>query len=92
MSDFAWNWFHAGHYQFLQMVKIQFQVSVQGRMSDFGGGYKSAAYNDLLKGEGIRIYNSAPHIFQQNGCAERFMCTLMDKAEATDHMACSPDS
>ena len=34
--------------QFLQMVKTQFEVSVQGWMSDFGGEYKSAAYNDLL--------------------------------------------
>ena len=69
-------------HQFLQMVKTQFQVSVQSWMSDFGGEYKSATYDDLLKGEGIRIHNSAPHIPQQNGCAERFMHTLMDKAEA----------
>ena len=78
--------------QFLQMVKTQFQASVQGWMSDFGGEYKSTTYDDLLKGEGIRIYNSAPHVPQQNGCAERFMCTLMDKAEAMRHLACLPDS
>ena len=78
--------------QFLQMVKTQFQVSVQGWMLDFGGEYKSATYDDLLKGKGIRIYNSAPHIPQQNGHAERFMCTLMDKAEAMCHLACLPDS
>ena len=65
-------------HQFLQIVKMQFQVSVQGWMSDFGGEYKSAAYNNLLKGEGIRVYNSAPHIPQQNRCAERFtyICAL----------------
>ena len=79
-------------HQFLQMVKTQFQVSVQSWMSDFGGEYKSAAYDDLLKGEGIRIYNSAPHISQQNGCTEQFMHTLMDKAEAMRHLACLPDS
>ena len=78
--------------QFLQMVKMQFEVSVQGWMSDFGGEYKSAAYDDLLKGEGIQIYNSASHIPQQNGHAERFMRTLMDKAEAMRHLACLPDS
>ena len=56
--------------QFLQMVKTQFQVSVQGWMSDFSGEYKSTTYDDLLKGEGIRVYNSAPHVPQQNGHAE----------------------
>ena len=75
-------------HQFLQMVKTQFQ----SWMLDFSGEYKSATYNDLLKGEGIRIYNSAPHVPQQNKRAERFMCTLMDKAEAMCHLACLPDS
>ena len=78
--------------QFLQMVKTQFQASVQSWMSDFSEEYKSTAYNDLLKGEGIRIYTSAPHVPQQNGHAERFMHTLMDKAEAMCHLACLPDS
>ena len=77
--------------QFLQMVKMQFQAFVQSWMLDFGGEYKSITYNDLLKGEGIRIYNSAPHIPQQNRCTEGFMCTLMDKAEAMCHLACLPD-
>ena len=54
-------------------------------MSDFSGESKSIAYDDMLKGEGIRIYISAPHVPQQNGCAERFMRTLMDKAEAMRH-------
>ena len=74
------------------MVKTQFEASVQGWMSDFGGEYKSTAYDDLLKGEGIRIYNSAPHVPQQNEHTERFMRTLMDKAEAMHHLACLPDS
>ena len=77
---------------FLQMVKTQFQTLIQGWMSDFGGEYKSIAYDNLLKGEGIRIYNSAPHVPQQNGCAEIFMHTLMDKAEAMRHLACLPNS
>ena len=68
------------------MVKTQFQVSVQGQISDFGAEYKSATYDYLLKGEGIRIYNSAAHVPQQNGHAERFMHTLMDKAEAVHHI------
>ena len=46
--------------QFLQMVKTQFQASIQDWKSDFSGEYKSATYDDLLKGKGIRVYNSAP--------------------------------
>ena len=79
-------------HQFLQMVKMQFQVLVQGWMSDFSREYKSIAYDDLLKEEGIRVYTSAPHVPQQNGHTERFMRTLMGKAEAMCHMACLPDS
>ena len=79
-------------HQFLQIIKMLFQASVQSWILDFSGEYKSAAYNDLLKGKGIRIYNSAPHVAQQNGCTERFMRTLMDKAEAMHHLACLPDS
>ena len=70
------------------MVKMQFQVSVQDWMSDFSGEHKSAAYNDLLKGEGIRVYNFAPHIPQKNRHAECFMHTLMDKAEAMHWYYC----
>ena len=54
-------------HQFLQMVKTQFQASVQGWVSDFGGECKSTAYDDLHKEEGIWVYNSAPHAPQQNG-------------------------
>ena len=54
------------------MVKTQFKVSVQGWMSDFGGEYKSTTYNDLLKGEGIQIYNSAPHKMD----ARKDLCAL----------------
>ena len=61
-------------------------------MSDAGGEYKFRAFDDLLKGEGICIFQSAPHTPQQNGCAECFMCTVMDKSEAMRHEACIPDS
>ena len=79
-------------HQFCQMVKMQFQVSVQGWMSDFGGEYKSTTYDDLLKGEGIRVYDSALHVPQQNACAKHIMHTLMDKANAMCHMAWLPNS
>ena len=46
---------------FLKMVSTQFNAKVQEWMSDAGGEYKSRAFDDLLKGEGICIFQSAPH-------------------------------
>ena len=77
---------------FLKMVSTQFNTKVQGWMLDAGREYKSRAFNDLLKGEGIYIFQSTPHTPQQNGHAEHFMCTVMDKSEAMWHEACIPDS
>ena len=45
-----------------------------------------------LGATGIKILQSAPHTPQQNGRAERFMRTMMDKAEAMRHTACIPPS
>ena len=49
-------------------------------MSDAGGEYK--AFDLMLKEQGIHILQSAPHTPQQNGHAEQFMRTVMDKSEA----------
>ena len=35
---------------------------------------------------------SVPHMHQQNGCAERFICTVMDKAQAMRLDACIPQN
>ena len=77
---------------FLKMVSTQFNAKVQGWMSDAGGEYKSRAFNDLLKGEDIGIFQSAPHTPQQNGHAEYFMHTVMDKLEVMQYEAYIPDS
>ena len=61
-------------------------------MSDAGGEYKSDAFLKTLKDARIKILQSAPHTLQQNGRAERFMCTIMDKAQAMRLEACLPDS
>lgn len=78
--------------QFLAMVKTQFNATVQRWMSDAGGEYKSDVFDQMLKDNGIQILQSVPHQPQQNGRAERFMRTLMDKAEAMRHEACFPPS
>ena len=77
---------------FLKMVSTQFKTQVEQWMSDAGGEYKSKAFDSMLKKQGIRILQSAPHTPQQNGHAERFMHTVMDKSEAMCHEACIPES
>ncbi|GJE98550.1 hypothetical protein PsYK624_147820 [Phanerochaete sordida] len=77
---------------FLAMVRTQHKSNVQQWMSDAGGEYKSDAFDAMLREQGIRILQSAPHTPQQNGRAERFMRTMMDKAEAMRHTACIPPS
>ena len=48
-------------------------------MSDFGGEFKSQEVLDLLKDLGIEIRTSVPHMHQQNGRAERFNRTIIEK-------------
>ena len=78
--------------QFLAMVETQYHAKVEGWMSDAGGEYKSDAFITMLKDKGINILTSAPHTPQQNGRAERFNRTIMDKAEAMRFTACIPQS
>ena len=79
-------------HHFLKMVAIQYNTKILGWMSNAGGEYKSKAFNDMLKEQGIHIFQSAPHTPQQNGHAERFMHTVMDKSAAMQHDACILDS
>ncbi|KAJ3540523.1 hypothetical protein NM688_g6214 [Phlebia brevispora] len=78
--------------EFLALVETQHSARVQKWMSDAGGEYKSKAFNDMLRERRIEILTSAPHTPQQNGRAERFMRTMMDKAEAMRFIACLPKS
>jgi hypothetical protein len=48
--------------------------------------------NHALCDKGIRILQSIPHTPQQNGHAERFNHTLMDKAQSIQLEACFPQS
>ena len=61
-------------------------------MSDQGGEYKSKAFEQLMCDNGIHVYNSAPHILQQNGGAVQFIRTIMDKAQVMHLHTCLPDS
>jgi len=77
---------------FLAMIKTQFNASLKELMTDFGREYKSKEFDGLLKTLEIKTRNSVPHAHWQNGCAERFNRTLIDKAQALRLDACFPQS
>src|SRR6266702_2320040 len=78
--------------QWLALIENQFNATIKEWMSDAGGKYKSGAFIKHLKDAGITVLQSAPHMPQQNGHAERFMRTIMDKAQAMRLDACLPQS
>jgi transposase InsO family protein len=61
-------------------------------MSNAGGEYKLDMFDNMLRNQGIKIFTSTPYTPQQNGRAECFMRTFMDKAEAMRFTACIPQS
>ena len=78
--------------QFLALLKNQYSTTPKEWMSDAGGKYKSDEFICTLKDNSIKILQSIPHLPQQNGHAECFMHTILDKSESLCHAACIPDS
>jgi hypothetical protein len=78
--------------QFIAMVNTHYESAVCSWMSNTGGEYKSDVFDNMLRNQGIKIFTSTPHTPQQNGRAERFMRTFMDKAESMRFTACIPQS
>ena len=74
--------------QFIAMVKTQYGLSIKEVQIDAGGEFKSQELTLFLREQGINILTSVP----QNGCAERFICTVMDKAQAMCLDACLPQN
>jgi len=77
---------------FLAKVETQYKTVVCGWMSNAGGEFKSKVFISMLTEKGIKILQSIPHAHQQNGCAERIIQTLMEKAESMRLQACLPQS
>jgi hypothetical protein len=77
---------------FVAIAKNQFETTIRCIMSDAGGEYKSLDLADFFKELGIATRTSVPHMHQQNGRAERFNRTIMDKAQAMRFDACFPQS
>ena len=75
---------------FLAMARTQYNASVKTFMSDAGGEFKSDALKARFRELGIKTHTSVPHMHQQNGRAERFNRTLIEKAQALRFDACLP--
>jgi transposase InsO family protein len=74
------------------MVKNQFNKVIHEFMIDAGGEFKSEGLRTFLKELGINILTSVPHMHQQNGHAERFIRTIVEKAQAIHLEACIPQN
>ena len=74
------------------MAKTQFNATVKEIMTDAGGEYKSLEVQEQLKDLRVKTLQSVPHMHQQNGRAEHFNQTIMDKAQAIHLDACIPQS
>ena len=60
--------------------------------SDHGGEFMAGELQQFFMSKGVTHQTSIPHTPQQNGRAERFNRTLLEKAEAIHHNACLPKS
>ena len=78
--------------QFVAMVKTQYGLSIKEVHIDAGGEFKYQELTIFLRGQGSNILTSIPHMHQQNGHAERFIRTVMDKAQAMHLDACLPQN
>lgn len=84
--------------EFLAMVETQFNAKVKQWLSDQGGelignlNLSPTEFRKLLESKGICVRGSAPNAHGQNGRAERFIRTMMEKSEALRHQACIPQS
>jgi transposase InsO family protein len=68
--------------QFIAMVKNQFNKVIHEFTIDPGSEFKSDNLRTFLKELGISILTSVLHMHQQNGRAERFIQTIVEKAQA----------
>jgi hypothetical protein len=71
--------------QFIAKIKTQYKKTIREFQINARGEFKSMELTEFLKELGVNILTSVPHMHQQNGCAELFIRTIMDKS-------CAPQS
>ena len=74
------------------MVKTQYGKVIHEFQIDAGDEFKSKELTEFLKELGVNILTSIPHMHQQNGRAECFIRTIMDKSQAIWLESCAPQS
>ena len=77
---------------FIAMVRNQFDTTIKKWHIDNGGEFQGMGMEEFLEENGILVEKGAPYAHQQNGRAERFNRTIMDKAESMRFTACLPNS
>jgi hypothetical protein len=85
------NQFVAALQKFLSWAETQTKNKLRALHSDRGGEYMAANVKDILSQKGIEHHLTMPGSPQQNGKAERFNRTIMDKAMAMLHTAGLPN-
>jgi hypothetical protein len=83
--------FSAALQKFLSWAETQTSDKLRVLHSDRGGEYMAANVKDILSQRGIEHQLTMPGSPQQNGKAERFNRTIMDKAMAMLHTAGLPN-
>ena len=77
-------------WQFVAMVRTQYGKIIREFQIDAGGEFKSKELTEFFKELGVNILTSVPHMHQQNGRAERFIRTIMNKSQAIRLESCAP--
>ena len=83
--------FAAALQKFLSWAETQTSDKLRALHSDRGGEYMAANVKDILSQRGIEHHLTMPGSPQQNGKAERFNRTIMDKAMTMLHTAGLPN-
>ena len=78
--------------QFIAKIKTHYGKQIHEFQIDARGKFKSWELTEFLKELGVNILTSVPHMHQQNGDAECFIRTIMEKAQTICLESCLPQS
>jgi transposase InsO family protein len=77
--------------QFIALAEAHYCAKIAKFKSNQGGEYMLEEFKNTLATMGIELIPSPPRTLQINGCAERFMHTMVEKMEAMwQHADCPP--
>lgn len=76
--------------EYSKLVQAKFNLNISTLRCDNGGEYTSNNFKDYCKENGIVIDYTVPYTPQQNGKAERFNRSLMEKARSMIHESSVP--